>query len=38
MPHLKLSNPTTNSCDYEIYLSNTFNQPQVSEHLVMLKV
>ncbi len=26
MPHLILSNPTTNSCDYEIYLSNSFNQ------------
>lgn len=26
MPHLILSNPTTNSCNYEIYLSNYFNQ------------
>lgn len=26
MPHLILSNPTTYSCDYEIYLSNSFNQ------------
>lgn len=26
MTHLKLSNPTTHSCNYEIYLSNSFNQ------------
>ncbi len=25
MPHLILSNPSTNACDYEVYLSNSFN-------------
>lgn len=26
MSYLELSNPTTNSCDYEVYLSSPFNQ------------
>ncbi len=31
MPHLKLSNPTTNSCDYEVLLSSPFNTTYYKE-------
>ncbi len=31
MPHLKLSNPTICSCDYEVYLSNPFNTTYYKE-------
>ncbi len=31
MPYLILSNPTTNSCDYEVYLSNPFNTTYYKE-------
>lgn len=31
MSYLELSNPTTNSCDYEVYLSSSFNQDNYNE-------